>query len=282
MHWLGGLIACSVVLAAPSQDGAPPRQSMVGMPARIDQLVISGPELEARPIADRKSPLVVRVVATYKHGESFRYDLEYYGLEPGRFDLRDYLRPKDGAGAASAPSLPVEIVSTLPPGQSVPADLSVRPMPRLGGYRALLAAVGAVWLIGLIALLYGRRRRRAAIIAAAAPISLVDQLRPLVASAIQGNLSGAQQAELERLLLGYWRRRLGLEDSEPAAAIAHLRRHERAGELLRQVEAWLHQPGGAQRVDIAAVLEPYRELPAGDLSPSVSATAGTTPNGVLP
>jgi hypothetical protein len=38
------------------------------MPARIDQLVVPGTELEVRPIDDRRAPLVVRIVEAYPHG----------------------------------------------------------------------------------------------------------------------------------------------------------------------------------------------------------------------
>src|SRR5262249_48303797 len=57
------------------------RTTTVGMPARIDQLVLPGPELEAKPV-EGKAPIVLRVVATYPHGTAFRYDLVYYGLDP--------------------------------------------------------------------------------------------------------------------------------------------------------------------------------------------------------
>jgi hypothetical protein len=63
------------------------------------------------------------------------------------------------------------------------------------------------------------------------------------------------------LLLTYWRRRLNLQGIEPFAAVALLRDHEQAGALLRQVEAWLHKPGGAGEVDLAGLLAPYRDLP---------------------
>ena len=41
--------------------------------------------------------MVVRIVAAYPHGDAYRYDLEYYALEPGTFDLRDYLQREDGS-----------------------------------------------------------------------------------------------------------------------------------------------------------------------------------------
>ena len=248
----------------PAADQAKPlSKSSVGLPQRINQLVLPGTELEARPSEDHEEPLVLRVVATYKHGSAFRYDLEFYCLEPGKFDLRQALRRKDGTSADDLPPLPVEIASLLPAGQILPAALVVKPAPRLGGYRLLLAVLGVIWALGLAAiLLVGRQRKRALAAAAATGPTLADQLRPLVAAAMAGQLSSDGQAQLERLLLGYWSRRLRLTDVEPADAIAAIRRDDQAGELLRQVEAWLHRPGGVGGVDVSAMLAPYRDLPA--------------------
>ncbi len=251
-------IALAASPVAQASEGL--RHSSVGMPVRIEQLVLPGTELEAKPITDRKAPIVLRVVATYRHGTAFRYDLEYYGLEPGRFDLGDYLRRKDGS-AADLPKLPVEVASLLPPGQVTPRELTPKPTPRLGAYRMLLAAIGVAWLAGLAAIVfYGRRRSSVQSAAAVNNLSLADRLRPLVDAALARQLSTSQQAELERLLLGYWCRRLGLEEVEPAAALAQLRADEQAGGLLRQVESWLHAPSGAQSLDIAAMLAPYRHI----------------------
>src|SRR5262249_39473026 len=54
--------------------------STVGMPAKVEQLVLPGPEVEARPIEDRRAPMVVRLLDVYPHGSAFRYDIVYYGL----------------------------------------------------------------------------------------------------------------------------------------------------------------------------------------------------------
>ena len=243
----------------------PLAKSSVGLPRRIDQLVLPGTQLEVRPSDDHDEPLVLRIVASYRHGTAFRYDLEFYGLEPGDYDLRTALRRADGSTTDDLPALLVNVASLLPAGQIVPAAMPFEQAPRIGGYRILLAAVGAGWMLGLAAiLLVGRHRKRRAAAAAAPGPSLVEQLRPLVASAMAGQLTPSQQAQLERLLLGYWSRRLRLADVDPAQAIATLRRDEQAGALLRQVEAWLHQPGGAGQVDVAAMLAPYRDLPTDD------------------
>ena len=95
------------------------------------------------------------------------------------------------------------------------------------------------------------------------PVTLADRLRPLVDAAVAGNLTQGQHAELERLLIGYWRKRLELEKAAPAEFIGVLRNHDEAGPLLRRLEDWLHRPGGAaEPVDVAALLKPYQTIVA--------------------
>jgi hypothetical protein len=281
----GGLLpilACFTFLAChPSRaDEAPPRAtSTVGMPARIDQLVLPGPELEAQPIEDRRTPVVVRIAAAYPHGSAFRYDLSYYGLEPGRYDLKDYLRRKDGTPTKDLPSIPVVVEPVLPPGQVEPHPLVLERSPFLGGYRLVVLIGGILWSAGLLAiLLLGRRRRADALAVASRPVTLADRLRPLVDAAMAGTLSDRQQAELERLLIGYWRRRLKLEHVPPARFMAALRDHEEAGPLIRQLEDWLHRPAGtAGPIDVAALLRPYQSIPADASEAEDLATSAGSP-----
>jgi hypothetical protein len=250
---------CTIACAADIE----PRKSSVGMPTRIEGLVLRGTQLEAKPIESRETPLVVRIVAVYPHGTAFRYDLEYHALDPGKHDLRSALKRKDGSTTDDLPPLAVEVVSLLPPGQVEPNALTAQAAPRLGGYTLLLIAVVVGWVAGLAALLLVRRRAAAqADQAPARRLSLAERLQPLVSAAVAGTLDRAGQAELERLLLTFWRKRLDLQETDPVQAVVLLREHPEAGALLRQVESWLHKPGGAGEVDIAAILAPYRDLPA--------------------
>ncbi len=221
------LLFLAVVASAVAADDAQPRprsRSTVGMPARLEQVVLPGPELEARPIEDRRAPMVVRIAETYPHGTDFRYDIIYYGLEPGRYDLRDSLRRKDGVPLKDVPPLTVQVDPALPPGQIEPHRPQLESSPRLGGYRWIAIAGGLAWFAGFLAILLGGRRKRSLAGAAAArPVTLADRLRPLVEAAMAGTLPRGQEAELERLLIGYWRKRLGLEQAEPP------RRGRRAG-----------------------------------------------------
>jgi hypothetical protein len=255
-----GVVAVAVALGTLRAEDR--REAKVGMAVRIEQVVLPGSELEVKPLDDRKAPVVLRIESVAPHGTAHRYDLVYYGLEPGTFDLKSYLRRKDGSSAADLPALPVTIRSVLPPGQVEPNRLELQASPWLGGYRLALILGGAVWVVGLATILFARRRKAAAVAEAARPVTLADRLRPLVERALAGRLAQPERAELERMLLGYWRRRLDLDGMKPAEAFAVLRRHAEAGPLLEQLENWLHRPGPAEDVDLNALLKPYQTLPA--------------------
>ena len=245
--------------------GALQADSTVGLPARINELVLPGTELEVKPLDDRRLPIVLRIVRVSPHGTAFRYDLEYYGLEPGTFALEDYLRRKDRSSARDLPAIPVTIRSVLPPGQPKPHDLEFKRSPWLGGYWILLIIGAIVWAVGLVAFLFLGRRKHAASRIAARPVTLADHLRPLIEGARAGLLSPARLAELERTLIAYWTRRLHLQDRKPAEAIQAMRGHPQAGPLLGQLEAWLHRPGPSGQIDVAGLLEPYQGIPSDDL-----------------
>lgn len=257
------LMATAAFLFAAPLRAEDRRSSTVGMPARIDQLVLPGTELEARPLDDPKAPVVLRIINTFPHGTAFRYDLDYYGLEPGTFDLKNYLRRKDGSPTTDLPSVPVTIAAILPPGQILPNELEPRRSPWLGGYRLALIVGGVLWGLGLLAILFVGRRKKGEVQAAGVRmLTLADRLRPLVERAMTGTLSLTERADLERILLAYWRRRLRLGDERPTEAFARLRQHPEAGPLLQRLEDWLHRPRPNTQVDLTALLQPYKDLPA--------------------
>ena len=231
------------------------------MPVLIEQVVLPGSELEPVAVTD-KTLVVIRIDAIYPHGSAFRYDLVCYGLEPGEYNLCDFLKRKDGSSKDDLPPLPFLVESRLPAGQIEPHGLSFASLPWLGGYRLLMILAGVVWLAGLVWLVYPRRKKLAADApdAVAAPVSLADRLRPLVIEAVAGRLAPARLAELERALVSYWRRRLNLESLTPVEALSQLRAHPEASPLVTQLENWLHRPAGDRPVDVALLLEPYRNI----------------------
>src|SRR5262249_26357263 len=152
------LLVLGSAFLAPHAHAEDRRDTTVGMAARIDQVVLPGPELEVIPLDDRAKPVVVRILRAQPHGTAFRYDLTYYVLEPGTFNLTDYLRRKDGTPAKDVPPLRVTGRALLPPGQVLPNALVPERTPFLGGYVMLLIVAGVLWFAGLVAILFVGRR----------------------------------------------------------------------------------------------------------------------------
>jgi hypothetical protein len=236
-------------------------ETTVGIPARIEELVLPGTELEAAP-SDARGTVVLRILSVSPHGDEFRYDLEYTGFEPGTIDLGAHLRRKDGSSASDLPPIPVNVRSVLTADRVVPHAPGQGRAPRLGGYATALVVAGVVWILGLAAIVFVKRRRAESTAASERrPRTLAERLRPLVERAIDGRLSREERASLELSLLAYWRGRLRVEERSPVESLALLREHPEAGPLLRGLEDWLHRPAPRAEVDVASLLAPYRDLP---------------------
>ena len=260
---MSAALLCCASTAAQQRDV---REATVGMRAYVDQVVLAGTALA--PVASTsKSPLMVRVIKAWPHGQHLRYDLEWVGFEPGTYDLTDYLAREDGSTTDDLPALKVEVVSVLPADMFEPSALEAKPGDALGGYSQLQVGFILLWVTGLLAILFlGRARKPAAAVDAVEP-TLADRLRPLVDRVSRGDAEEHQKAELERLLVAFWRARLDLGEMKIADAVMTIRADERAGALLRHVEEWLHAPNPPEDVDVGELLAPYRTVTADALQP---------------
>ncbi|MBA4029547.1 MAG: hypothetical protein C0478_01310 [Planctomyces sp.] len=236
------------------------------MRQRLKQVVLPGSELTVVEIDDRSSPLILGIEQVYPHGSAFRYDFVFQGLEPGSYDLTQWLRRKDGTPVEGLPPIPVEVTGLLPPGQIEPNPPAASIFGRLGGYRLLIMIGTIVWLVaGWLILFQGRSSKTLVAEEAPIPRTLADRLRPVVQKARRGELTRTELAELERLLLAYWRRRLGLEELPLAESTRLLKEHAEAGPLIQSLENWLHKeiaPGGDTDAAMAALLTPYEQVQA--------------------
>lgn len=268
--WLCMVLVTAFVVAQAKDQ----RKATVGMRAYIEQVVLEGSELVPAP-ADTSTQVVVRVVKTWPHGQHLRYDLEWVGFEEGRYDLLDYLVRKDGSPATSLPSIEVKVVSLLPAEAFEPSDIDPAATARLDGYSTTQIVTGVFWVAGLLAILFVGRKRVVKPAPLPPPPTLADRLRPMVEMVANGEADTAQKAELERLLVAFWRVRLDLGSVRAVDAIMAIRRHDEAGALLRQVEAWLHAPvPPTKSMDLAGLLRPYGSVTAESLKPIVDGSAG--------
>ena len=237
--------------------------------------MLPGSELTHRQVDPATSPLIVRVVETFPHGSDFRYDISYFGMTEGEYDLKDFLVRIDGSSTDDLPSIPVKINSILESGQIQPNDLEIGKLSRFGGYWQLLIVGATAWVLVLLALiLVGRKKKQLVAEKIEHRKTLAELLEPSVERAIAGTLAPEKHAELERLLFAFWQRRLKLDHLEPAEALSEIRTHDKSGPLIRQLETWLHSPpGSADAPDIAKLMEPYQQFDADELQAETDASA---------
>lgn len=261
LGWIGLVIAEKSTWADEPDKTS---RATVGVAGRIEGLVLPGSELQVAANEDRKLPVMLRIVETYVHGDAFRYDLEFIGLESGNFDLKNYLARKDGTGIEALPGIPIKIDSVLPAGHIIPHDLESQ-LPAITRYQIWVILASIVWVLGLLGLILWRRHSAIAAVEAAKPKTFAEMLAPKLAAASSGELSTAQLAELERFVVEFWRRRLKLDKVPVNQAIFQLRKHLEAGPLLLQLENWIHSPAKKEAYEgnrLAELLEPYQKFPA--------------------
>jgi hypothetical protein len=251
------LVLCRVAAAAEAGLSASPT---VGIEGSVS-LEIPGPQLFAIQ-RDKDALLYLWIVGVKKNENSFTYDFRYVGMRPGKHNLLYYLRYQDGASPAGLQhKVTVEVKSALEEGH-VGYLTKIEPVPiRLfTWYREIVAGLVIVWAVLLVPLVLVGRPSKKEEISVLPPQSLADRLRPLVVKAADGKLTLEEKALFERLMLGYWCQRLELDPKDILKSLAVLRKHDVAGELICAIESWFHKPISADGVDIAALLEPYRNL----------------------
>ncbi len=248
----------------PSKASAP-----VGMVGKIEQIVIPGGELEAIPTDDPLAKMIVRVAESYRHGDAFRYDLEFTGFEPGRYDLAKYLQRK--SHEASPPKLPpidVEILSVLQPGKIEPSRPEPPRIRSWWTYWTKLNIFVGLWIAGLAGFFHWSHRMRITETAApenTPPLTVSQRLKPLVQAACDGTIEPHGRAELESLLIAYWTARSdAYAEISPGLILSKLKQDAEAGPLLARLEQWLHMPPGQGRAsdaEISELLKPYESVP---------------------
>jgi hypothetical protein len=215
----------------------------------------------ARPLDDR-TEFILRIESVTPVGKDrFRYALYFMGLESETFDLANYLIHGDGSRPEELAGQTVRVQAVLPEDHDGRLTNYVpERFPFIGGYRAALVALTILWIAGIGGFIWSYRKRKpiAAAVTVPQPPSFAERLRPLVEAAAAGRLTLEEKAQIERLLMGFWREKIPSAEMKMAETVAHLREHPQAGELLRALERWLHQRDGASPAEINSLLEPYR------------------------
>lgn len=263
------MVLASFVAQADSNDSDPPKplaSATVGAPRVIEDVILPGSEMVAKPLAGDPE-MIVQIVDAIPHGDSFRYTIRFSGLEPGEHNLADWLVRKDGSASGELPAIPVTIESLLPAGQITPNQLPEGWIPNMGGYKVVMAIAAAIWGLVLLALMFGGRKKKAQQEESGPPPrTLADLLKDRLEAAFENQVGPEKYAELERMLFSMWRKRLGYESLPLQEAMAKIKSDKQAGPLMVQLENWMHRPASDnQEVDLSKLLEPYRNLSVDEL-----------------
>ncbi len=257
------LASRSIPALGAAATNTPPTRA-IGIEGRV-ALVLPRADYRPRPLDDR-TELILRIEAiTPAVSGQHRYDFYYMGLEPGSYALADYLSRPDGSRPDELSNAVVHVRAVLPEDHDGRLTrYTPEPFPFIGGYRVFLGMLGLLWAGGLAAFALSYRKKPAAVAppGVAPEPTFAERLRPLVEAAARGGLSVDGQAQLERLLMGFWREELNLPELRMAESVERLKAHAQAGALLRALERWLHQRAGAPADEVQALLEPYRRAPA--------------------
>ena len=126
----------------------------------------------------------------------------------------------------------------------------------------LLGLLSVFWLAGLAALFWFRPKGTRSGAAQSTGRSRLEQIRTQLETVLgRGELSTADKASLETLIVGFWREQRKLTALEPATLLHTLLADPDSGPLLRQLERWLYdRPQRADSAELQDLLLPLQKL----------------------
>ncbi len=256
------LALCTVVLLAVCfwpRDG----RDSLNVPLGVEQAAIvtySGPPIAVMPYKWGVA-VNVRIARVTEQPGTRIYDVRYLVNRAGTFDLKDYLTAEDGGRLDGLPSFKFHGDPKLSKHLDARIQETEAAGVSVGGYYYLtLAALGVLWVVWLLLLIfYGRAKPAPPAVTPPEP-TLAEQLRALLARLDAGTLDAAAKAQLEMLLLRRWREDLAVADAPMHRALDTIARDAKTSQPLRQLQHWLHHPASAvRREEIAAVIRPYTD-----------------------
>ena len=252
-HQLWGIVVCVVCLVgngrcAENEDREVLTRSRRGLTGTL-QFYHSSPSLAAKANQSGDGPVFVRLELSDDQPkveeQLYRYDLRFFGMEAGRFDLAQELTlagQSDGGDIRGIGPLWVDVVSDLPSERGTNLyEIDDPAFDISKGYRTALITLGVLW--GLVPLGYflARTKRQDAPIeiSGVSEPGITERLFSIANKANDSSLSYEEKAEFELLLYAYWQERLGLSGSV-IDSVPVLRRDENSFEVILRLERMLH------------------------------------------
>ena len=220
-------------------------------------------------IALDKLDVLVRIsdVKEYAPGE-FEYTIAYIPNKAGTFDLKDSLLELKKYPDAVVPSHKFTAHFILSDKEKLDTNLSSSynlNEPNFGNYWLYAKLFAAFWFTGLIFIILYKRKFKTKVKLVKRNIqsqSLADQLKRFIKIALDNKATVSDKAKLDVLIVHYWRKQLNIENKTMQESLDIIKKDPKAGELILQVEKWLHSPTKASEEEISNLLAPYKNAPA--------------------
>lgn len=257
---------CALTLAAALFFLLRKKEELLNVPLGVEQAAIvtySGPEVAVAPYKWGVA-VNVRIAEMTERPDTRIYDIRYVVNRAGTWDLKDYLIAADGTRLDGLPSFKFRGDPKLSKDLDARIQETEAAGVKIGGrYYETLAALGVLWIAWLLLIIFYKRTPPPPEPMSAPPAAtLAEMLRAFLAQLDAGTLDAEAKAKMEMLLLRRWREELALSDVPMSAVLDAIKRDEKTGSPLRQVQDWLHRPASqVQREEIAAALTPFTVEP---------------------
>jgi hypothetical protein len=257
------VVALVIALVLSRSTAPPAEEATLDVPLGVEEAVVisyQGPRLVARPYR-RGASVNLRIAQEAARGPVRVYDIRYVISQPGEFDLAEYLAAADGTELSDLPRFKVRGLTSL----TKDIETRIREIEDVGvhvghWYYETLAGLGVLWIAWLGGLIWiGRPKRQQKEAPPPPEPSLAERIAQYFDALARGDLSAADKARLESLLLQHWRGRLDLREDRMAAACRRMQRNSSVGPAYDAVQSWLHAPNTP--VDPAEVMRRCSALP---------------------
>jgi len=226
----------------------------VGLVKRVKK-TFPGERLIAAKVDD-KSDAMVRIISTKKSANGFTYDLEFIGLEPGKYNLIKYLRTASKNEPVNLPEHMIDIETSLPKEFSGELlDFQKSASTLTPWYKKLNYLLFVVWLLLLpIIILYGRKRKKVVEEVVVKEKTINEKIIELLSS-LEGKSSKELWQKIEGLIFQHWCKKKSLQDLPMHEAISKLKADSEAGPFILKLEEGLHSKEFRDEKDVASLIK---------------------------
>ena len=227
----------------------------VGMVKRL-KVTLDGELLMAAKVDD-KADAMVRIISTEKTANGFIYDLEFMGLEPGEYNLINYLRKASNGEKADLDEVKVEVGTELNAetwkGELLDFQKTVDTLTPW--YKKLNYLFLAFWVVILMVIIfYGRKKKEEDEVEVVQEKSLNEKICDLLGS-LEGNSTKELWQRIEGLIFQHWYERKNLEGLPMHEAIVKLKADSEAGPFILKLEKGLHSKDYRNEQEVSAMIK---------------------------